>query len=69
MKCPFRKRIIKVDPVTDINSGLKIDGGYTTEEFEECYGKECPYYAPNTAWLVGCDCLRVTFGGMQHENR
>lgn len=59
MKCPFRKRITVVEPIKDMHTKVQIDGGYTTEEFEECYGNECPYYNKSGRQLFGTECMRI----------
>lgn len=46
MKCPFRK-------ITITNKGNIVDK--TVEEFCECYGKECPYYAEHNSYLITND--------------
>lgn len=59
MKCPFRKYIKHCKDRTAGMYGYKYDE--TTEEYENCYEEECPYYnyiATNTG-ITARSCGRV----------
>ena len=42
MVCPFRKKTIHIDRIED---GYIISHAQDVEQFAECHGIECPYYA------------------------
>ena len=41
MKCPFRTKTVNIN-IVDNNEHKTV----INEEYEECYGEECPYYQP-----------------------
>lgn len=45
MVCPFRKNTIHIDKTTYSKGGVSISPTQVIEQFAECHGIECPYYA------------------------
>lgn len=54
MVCPFRKKTIHIDK---IKGGVSFSPAQVIEQFAECHGIECPYYA-EPEWDRP-KCLRV----------
>ena len=45
MVCPFRKKTIHIDEITYKKGGVYFRPAQVIEQFAECHGIECPYYA------------------------
>ena len=62
MVCPFRKKTIHIDKIKD----GRFSPAQVIEQFAECHGIECPYYAePEWGWSK---CRRVE-GDRKEEDK